>query len=149
VSVLEEILRVATRDVDATVRWLLSEGAVVTWEDTPHGMAVAGLEFSVHGASVRMVRDRGQWMMDVRHGEGPWLDLELLRLARRGSDSYPMAPTKASSLPVQLPEGVSWRDELPDLLVWLGSARDAVDLCAALGRSRATRLFPPERAAGE
>jgi len=148
VSVLEEILGVATPDVRAAVRWLLSQGALVVREDPPHGMAFAGLEFSIDGITVRMVRDRGQWMMDLRRGEDRWLDFELLRLACGGVAAYPAARPAEASLPAQLPDGVSWRDELPAVLVWLGSSRDAAELCAALGRSRAAELFPPKRDKG-
>ena len=144
-SVPEEILRVATPDVRAAVRWLLSQGALVVREDPPHGMAFAGLEFSVDGMGLRMVRDRGQWMMDLRRGDGRWLDFELLTLANRGITAHPGSPARKGSLPDQLPEGVSWRDELPHVLAWLGSSTDAEDLCATLGRSRAAQLFPPRR----
>ncbi len=147
-SVSEEILRVATPDVRAAVRWLLSQGAEVVREDPPHGMAFAGVEFSIDGTGLRMVRDRGQWMMDLRRGNGRWLDFELLTLASQGITAYPGSPARKGSLPDQLPQGVSWRDQLPQVLDWLGSSRDAEDLCAALSRSRAAQLFPPGRGNG-
>jgi hypothetical protein len=143
---LEEILIVATPDVAAAARWLVSEGADVVWEDRPHGMAFAGLEFVLGNTSVRMVRDRGQWMMDLRRGQEPWLDLDLLRLARQGSKVYPALVRQSEGQPPsQLPEGVSWSDELPDLLDWLHSTQDAAQRCASLSSSRASRLFPSKR----
>ena len=111
-------------------------------------MAFAGVEFSLDGTGLRMVRDRGQWMMDLRRGDGRWLDFELLTLASRGITAYSGSPARKGSLPDQLPQGVSWRDQLPHVLAWLGSSLDAEDLCAALGRTRAAELFPPGQGKG-
>jgi hypothetical protein len=144
-SAVEKILAVAPPDIVEAVRWLVAEGAAVVWEDPPHGMAFAGLEFVLGSVSVRMVCDRGVWMMELRRDGERWLDHDLLRLARQGCDAYPAVTERVGPMPTQIPEGVSWRDELPGLLEWLSATEEAEERCVRLGRSRARQLFPPKR----
>ena len=146
-SAVEEVLTVATPDIVDAVRWLVAEGAAVVWEDPPHGMAFAGLELALGSVSVRMTRDRGVWTMELRRSDERWLDLDLLLLARQGCETYPPVAERVGPMPSQAPEGVSWADELPDLLEWLSVTEEAEDHCARLRKSRSRQLFPPKRRA--
>lgn len=142
VSTVDAILAVATSDVADAVAWLLAEGALVTGEEAPHGMGFAALELELSGAQVRMVRDRGQWMLDLRLRGQPWLQLDLVHAVRTGGGDWGSAEGRTGPLPDQLPAGLSWRRELPEALAWLRSTADAVEKTAAMGRVRAERLFP-------
>ena len=142
-SSLDAILGVATPDVADAVEWLLAAGANLTRADGPHGMAVATIEFAMDDAQVRMVRDRGQWTLDVRLAGQPWLQLDLIHAARLG-DAYrwPSVRRSAHDLPEQLPVGLSWRRELPTAFAWLRATADAADQVENMGRVRAAKLFP-------
>lgn len=139
---VEVVLSVATNDVAETVGWLLAEGAKVSGVDTPHGMGFAALELELDDVQVRMVRDRGQWMCDLRLEGQPWLQLELIHAARTGDSSWQPQVGRTSPMPDQLPVGLSWRHELPDALAWVRSTDDALDQTKAMGRKRAAILFP-------
>jgi hypothetical protein len=139
---VEAILAVAIADVSDAVSWLLAEGARVIDEDAPYGMGFAALELELHGTQVRMVRDRGQWMADLRLEGQPWLQLDLVHAARTGTSDWGLGHDDARPLPDQLPVGLSWRQELPKALAWLRSTADAVEQTKAMGRIRAAAVFP-------
>lgn len=142
VSTVDAILAVATADVADSVRWLLAEGAEVTRAEPPHGMGFAALELELDDAKFRMVRDRGQWMLDLRLGGQPWLQVDLVHAARTGDGTWGPTDGRSGPLPDQLPVGLSWRRELPDALAWLRSTGDAVERTEAMGRFRADEIFP-------
>jgi hypothetical protein len=69
--------------------------------------------------------DRSQWMLEIAaSADSQFVQYDLAVAAHSGSsygDCFPNAGTRALSgrLPVQLPEGVSWRATLPGILSWL------------------------------
>lgn len=149
-SELDALLGVATPDVAGAVAWLLSEGAVVTEKEDPHGMGFALVQFAFDdGAEVRMVRDRGQWMMDLRSSGQPWLQFDLVH--RITSNYEPDAETEngrrryGGDMPPQLPVGVSWREHLPSALIWLHRTADAADQVKQMARVRMREVFPQSR----
>jgi hypothetical protein len=143
-SAVDAVLAVATADVADAVRWLLAQGARVTYEEAPHGMGFAVLELELDHTQIRMVRDRGQWMLDLRSEGQPWLQLDLVHAARVGGVDWQQEGTRTGPLPDQLPVGVSWRDELPAALDWVRSTADAVGQTVAMGRARADQIFPKQ-----
>lgn len=142
-STVDAILAVATTDVADAVAWLVAEGALVTAADAPHGMGLASLELELDGAHVQMVRDRGQWMLDLRSSGQPWLQLDLVLAVRAGGGDWVRSDGRGP-LPDQLPVGLSWRRELPEAIAWLRFTPDAVEQVAAMGRVRADQLFPKD-----
>lgn len=143
-SELDRILSVATPDIGLAVAWLLSEGAVVTARDDPHGMAFALAKFAVGDAEVRMVRDRGVWSMDLRlAGQRHWLQFDLMHRILTDEVPTDRPGRRLGDLPPQTPEGVSWRDCLPTALGWLCETADAVGQVKAMARTRSRELFPP------
>lgn len=128
---VEQLLQSAPEDVRATVEWLRGEGYVVTSFD---GGSTFGAQIVLSGrAPVRITADRSQWSMDVAGRPGaPFWQLDLLVAARLGlhyADVFPETGMPRDELPTQLPEGVSWREALPDILHWLAGpdVSDAVD----------------------
>lgn len=76
-------------------------------------------------AEVRITVDRSQWFIDVARAPGAeaW-QYDLLVAARSGQPYGERFPAIGSSplagaLPEQLPEEVSWRQTLPEVLTWL------------------------------
>lgn len=139
---VDAILAVATADVADAVSWLLAEGARVTDEDAPHGMGFAALQFELDDAQIRMIRDRGQWMCDLRLEGQPWLQLDLVHAARTGGGNWKRASASTDPLPDQLPVGLSWRRELPEALAWMRTTEGVVEQTQAMGRVRAAKIFP-------
>ncbi|WP_199422953.1 hypothetical protein [Actinotalea solisilvae] len=110
-------------DVQATVAWLLANGYGLSSQS---GEGAFGARFVFRGpAEVRITVDRSQWLLDVavEPGADAW-QYDLLLAARSGRTYGEVFPARASRqadgrLPDQLPEGVSWRQTLPDVLAWV------------------------------
>jgi hypothetical protein len=126
----------APRDVRAALRWLIEQGARITSE---HGGATesfgdVAVEFSLADATVSVVRDRHQWMMDIKADRMPSFDLDLIHQARMGTARWTRGGH--ADLPEQLPAGVSWAQELPHTLEWLRATTDAEKILKSLRRER-------------
>jgi len=113
----------APSDVLETVTWLLENGYTLT---TQRGDNTFGAEFVYHGHSrVRIIVDRSQWSLDVAAALGSaWIQYDLAVAARSGTaygQRFPRTGGRSfgDPLPEQLPEGVSWRETLPDMLEWV------------------------------
>src|SRR5579859_4806617 len=115
-------LSCATDDVAATIRWIEASGFELRSWQGGVGSGNVQLVFERAGVGLSIVRDRGQWMMDVTPpGQKP-LGLQVLLTAMRGGEAEPGPPRPLRApLPDQLPEGVSWSTEVPALTDWLES----------------------------
>jgi hypothetical protein len=133
----------ATPDVAATLHWLVAQGAEITSErGGPHeSFGNVLVEFALHDAVLVVTRDRDQWMLNVRCGQLPTFDFDVIHAALTGDDAW--SRTLPRPLPPQLPDGVSWIAELPRALEWLRSTPDAEDQLRRLQRKRAEWLFGP------
>ena len=142
VSTVDAILEVATADVADTARWLMAEGAWVTYEEAPHGYGVSRC------LSLSWMTHRSGWFasraMDARSAvrRSAWLQLDLVHAARIGRVNWKQHGGRTGPLPDQLPVGVSWRHELPAALAWVRSTADAIKHTQAMGRARADQIFP-------
>jgi len=84
---------------------------------------------------VTITRDKGQWEIRAALSAGePGLWLDVLEAARLGREWQP--PPRSGSLPEQLPEGLSWRQALPEVLAWLESPEAPDQARAAMARAR-------------
>ena len=125
-AVLRYVEESAPSDVLRAIAWLESHGWLVQsargGHDEPFGNAV--VELDKEGARIVVIRDRGQWMMDI-HPAG-WkgsVDLDIILDTIAGRKDW--SDRLSGRLPQQLPLGVAWRDALPMALAWLASAHEA------------------------
>jgi hypothetical protein len=134
----------APSDVHDTVAWLSDNGYRLASQE---GASTFGADFVFEGESiVRIVVDRSQWMLDVARSPGAdaW-QYDLLIAAHSGEDYGQRFPDTGSravgrTLPEQLPEGVSWRDTLPDVVRWLRE-NDVTEQVSKAKRQRATLMW--------
>ena len=124
----EFLTRYAPDDVRDTIAWLATHGYTLV---SRQGEGTFGALLVYAGdAEVRISVDRSQWCLDVapRPGREAW-DYDLLLAAHQDQEYGALFPQNDSRswgepLPDQLPEGVSWRETLPDILEWVSG--DAV-----------------------
>ena len=139
----DHALATATPDVAATLRWLVDHGAeLVNQRGGVEGSGDVLIELAFDDAVLTITKDRGQWMLDVQVGALPRVDFDVIHAALTGDDAWVRHVTRRA-LPEQLPEGVSWLEELPLALRWLRTTPDAEDRLVAIQRARAARLFGP------
>jgi hypothetical protein len=119
----EALLRRTTDDIRASIRWLLDNGYTLTRVQTSAGQVYA----LVYGGQAEVIVsvDRSQWFLEIARTPGaPPIQFDLLVAAQRGQtywDCFPRQVDPGSTrLPEQLPPGVSWRNTLPDVLMWIG-----------------------------
>ena len=124
----------APSDVRKAIGWLLDNGYTLASHD---GGGTFGAQFVYEGQSlVRVTVDRSQWMLDIAAVAGSKLiQYDLAVAAHSGStygDRFPGTGRRslAEPLPDQLPDGVSWRATLPEILEWVrgSDVSQAVDL---------------------
>lgn len=112
----------ATSDVLATISWLDGRGWKVAREDPEPGQHMGNVYLTFMKArQITIASDRSQWIIGLALAPGErefWLDV--LDAARLGRVWEP-GPVRALGDPLatQLPEGVSWREVLPEVLTWL------------------------------
>lgn len=144
----EFLRRHAPSDVVNTIAWLTATGYSLV---SHQGESTFGAQFIYAGsAEVRITVDRSQWYLDVAPTPGveAW-QYDLLIAACTGEPySEVFRPTETRSLgdplPEQLPEGVSWRETLPEILARVrdDAIPPAVDRAR---RQRADLMWPPKR----
>lgn len=131
---VDEFLRqFAPDDVRETVAWLSDSGFTLT---SHSGESTFGAQFVyASDAQILITVDRSQWLLEVapRAGADAW-QYDLLLAAYKALDYAALFPRMGSRslgdpLPEQLPEGVSWRETLPEILKWVNdeSVPGAVD----------------------
>jgi hypothetical protein len=110
----------APADVQHTVAWLLSSGYVPV---SQRSADTFGAVFVFEGDSVvQIIVDRSQWSLDVAAAPAAEFWQYDLLLAAQSGQGYGQrfpgvgARTSDAALPKQLPEGVSWRETLPEIL---------------------------------
>ena len=143
---VDEFLRVhAPADVQNTVAWLLANGYKLASQvgESPFGAQLV----YVLEAEVRITVDQSQWCLDVAPAPGSeaW-QYDLLLAAHRGLDYGELLPGTGSRsptglLPKQLPEGVSWRETLPDILHWV-TGGDVAELVHRTRDQRFALMWP-------
>jgi hypothetical protein len=131
----------ATHDVRRTVEYLIDErdAAIIRVESppgTPNGNVL--IELRDRDVTVRISRDRGQWMLAVRVNGLPEWPLDLIYDAITDRDEW---PAWTGPLPDQLPPDVSWFDWLPRAIDWLRSTPDAAAKLRQVGEVRASQIF--------
>ena len=134
----------APSDVQDTVAWLSDNGYRLA---SQAGASTFGAEFVFQGEGmVRIVVDRSQWMLDVAPSPGaePW-QYDLLIAAHSGQDYRQRFPGTGSravgrTLLEHLPEGVSWRDTLPDVVRWVRE-HDVAERVSNAKRQRARLMW--------
>ena len=143
---LQEFFRAwAPADVQETLAWLLDNGYELA---SQHGSNTFGAAFHLVGdVEVVIVVDRSQWGLAV----APTPDAEawsydLLLAAHSGMDYRERFPSVervpfTSPLAAQLPEGVSWRATLPEILVWVKRPGVDAGVEEAL-RQRVAQMWP-------
>ena len=147
---VDEFLRTyAPADVQNTIAWLSANGYVLVSHEGGESTFGAQLVYAQE-AEVRITFDRSQWFLDVAPtpGSEAW-QYDLLLAARRGLDYGELFPETGSRswtdpLPDQLPEGVSWRDTLPDILLWVRGEAVAELVDRAL-HQRFALMWPQEK----
>jgi hypothetical protein len=121
---VDEFLRShAPQDVQDTISWLVAEGYPLV---SHQGESTFGAQFVyARDVEVHITVDRSQWYLDIapRLGAEAW-QYDLLLAAHDAQEYGVLFPQTGSRslqdpLPVQLPEGVSWRETLPDILSWV------------------------------
>jgi hypothetical protein len=139
----------APNDVQDTVAWLIANGYPLV---AHRGESTFGAQFVYVGdTKVLVTVDRGQWMLDVAvKPEDEW-NYEVLLVAHADQPYevfFPRAGARAvsTSLPAQLPEGVSWRETLPAILQWVTG--DDVPVAVERAREERSRLRRPEASEG-
>lgn len=132
----------APPDVEATIRWLIDQGASIAQQRGGEGESFGNVlvEFATGDAVVAITRDRSQWMLDVQVEPYRRFDFDVIHVAMTG-DERQWARASPTTLPTQLPDGVSWSEELPAALQWLRTTPDAEDRLKELQRRRAKLIF--------
>lgn len=142
---LAYLLEIAPSDVAQTIQRLLASGADVLEQSggraAPFGDVLVVLGLS--GAEVGIGRERGAWYLDAGIGGSRRFELDLLHRARIGEPTYISRSAGSPEDPSQgqLPEGLSWSDELPLVLDWLQVTPGAVEALDHLSRDRFTQFF--------
>lgn len=143
---VDEFLRTyAPGDVQNTVAWLSANGYTLVSQVRE---STFGSQFVyAQNAEVWITVDRSQWCLDVAPttGSKPW-QYDLLVAAHRRLDYGDLFPDTGSRsltdpLPNQLPEGVSWRETLPDILQWVRGEAVAESVDRAI-HQRAALMWP-------
>lgn len=139
---LEYALLKAPADVESTIRWLIGQGASITQQRGGEGESFGNvlMEFAIGDAVVAITRDRSQWTLDVQIEPHRRFDFDVIHTAMTG-DERQWTHAAQRTLPTQLPDGVSWTEELPAALQWLSATPNAEGQLIQLQRRRAELLF--------
>ena len=134
----------APADVQHTVAWLVSSGYVLVSQD---GTNTFGALFVFESDSVvQIIVDRSQWSLDVAAAPAAeFWHYDLLLAAQSGQEygrRFPGVGTRTlgALLPEQLPEDVSWRETLPDILHWIQSS-DVTESVTKAQRQRSMLMW--------
>ena len=141
-TVLAYAVEVGNPDVRAILRWLADNGFDLTAARGGRHESFGNIQLVFRGpAKVEILRDRLQWDVRVGPADGTRLwALSVLTAARDGRVwEYPQLAD--DEMPMQLPPGLAWHDELPSVIRWLqepDSAQrvDATDAAAREGMRR-------------
>jgi hypothetical protein len=129
----------ATRDVAEAIRWLQTEGFRLVRSVGGPGESFGNvlLTFERH-VQVTVVRDRGQWLIDIASSAGAESHgLDVWMSAMSGTEPDPGTPEELfRELPDQLPKGVLWRTELPTIVRWIESGDRSNEIAEADSRWR-------------
>jgi hypothetical protein len=94
------------------------------------------LEWERPPTVVRVVRDRGQWLIDIA-ADGVEFDwLQVIMNAMDGGEFIVPDRELGDPLPETLPEGVAWSTAVPTALSWLTENNRSTELVAARERRR-------------
>lgn len=136
----------APTDVRETLDWLELAGFSLI-HAVGHPLRTFGnvaLRYDRSATWVVIVRDRGQWSVDIGPAGGPLLGLHILNTARTGE--LPLE-WPGADLPTQIPAGVVWATDVPATVEWLTSRDRSDDIEDARQAWRALmdgRLAPPD-----
>jgi len=135
----------ATDDVAETIRWFEAEGFAVVRElgGPKESFGNVLLEFDRGAVKATIVRDRSQWMIDIASVGGKPHGLHVWLTAMRGTRAE-TRPRRSLGQPLadQLPEGESWRVEVPAVIDWISVGDRSADIdTAARDWSRAMREY--------
>lgn len=132
----------APPDVVSTIRWLIDQGASITLQRGGEGESFGNLlvEFAIGDGAVAISRDRSQWMLDVQVEPHRRFDFDVIHVAMTG-DERQWTKATPTTLPTQLPDGVSWTEGLPAALHWLRTTPNAEEQLTRLQRRRAKLIF--------
>lgn len=132
----------APPDVESTIRWLMDQGASITQQRVGEGESFGNVlvEFAIGEAVVAITRDRSQWMLDVQVEPHRRFDFDVIHVAMTG-DEREWTTATSTTLPTQLPDGVSWTEGLPAALQWLRATSNADEQLTQLQRRRAKLIF--------
>jgi hypothetical protein len=148
-TALEYIASRAPGDVLLTLTWLKEAGWHPTmariWEES---FGDADIDFRRADAEVRIIRDRGQWMLSLRMADWTeWIDLELVLDAKGGRTEWD-EPSGNPYENSQLPVGVEWAETVPGAIQWLTTTEDVESKLNALKAERFRQRFPGWRSPG-
>lgn len=100
------------------------------------------ISFSKDQNQVIVVRDRDQWFLEIKMaGWTSKFDLGLVLDAMNGREAWDDTPQDPYGLR-QLPNGVSWVQQLPEVLGWLASLADGESELEAVRTNRWRYLHP-------
>jgi len=144
---LEYIRTTAPDDVIDAITWLIEEGWRLdrTTGGPTESFGNLQAEFEHLGNRIWVIRDRNQWMLNLRpHGHRQFdLDVVLDAMAGRADWSGPHAVRE------QLPPDVSWQEAIPRAIGWIESTEDADAILTDTRRRRRQSLFPSTREVGQ
>jgi hypothetical protein len=138
----------ATTDVTRTLQWLEVNDFRLRRAHGGPGESFGNvlLEYERSGTSIVVVRDRGQWLLDVSPSpREPPMEYGILVAAAEGRDFRDYAHTPGA-LPEQLPEGVVWHQTLPKVLDWLAGP-DTREAIAEAADQKWVHMWPDSRKA--
>jgi hypothetical protein len=147
-AVLRHFHETAPADVLATITWLESQG----WQpDFAQGLPKtrfgnALVDFTNQGWRIRIVRDRGQWMMDIQ--KAGWkrpIDSQIIADTIAGKDDW--SGPLPNPLPTQIPWEIPWRESVPSALAWIAANQDAESVLKSMQLKRSRSMFPSAREA--
>ena len=151
-SDLETVLRyfgeTAPSDVLETITWLESQG----WRPDfaqggpKEGFGDALVDFTKQGWRIRIVRDRGQWMMDIQKPgwKGP-IDTQIIADTIAGKNDW--SGPRANARPEQIPWEIPWRESVPSALAWIATNQDAEAVLKRMQLKRSRSMLPSAREA--
>jgi hypothetical protein len=151
-SDLEAVIRyfdeTAPADVLETIVWLKSEGwrPIFARGGVKESFGDALVDFNNKGWRIRIVRDRGQWMMEIQKpGWKRPIDSQSIADAIAGKDDW--SEPLPDPLPTQIPWEIPWTQSVPSALAWIAANHDAEAILKRMQLKRSRSLFPTAREA--
>ncbi|MEM8706900.1 MAG: hypothetical protein AAGE98_10620 [Actinomycetota bacterium] len=137
----------APADVVATIEWLLADGFEITrllTRNQANGNKLVELRSRARQCEVVIVRDRGQWSLDLHRERLVGTGLATMHEARTG-EVFEHRP--GSPLPRQHPaDQLAWADAVPAFFRWTEAEpawQERLDVARQAGRERMARLLGP------